>query len=164
LVWARGRWFGYEDGFGREKQITIKRDGTLVSRDKVFDDGTQVYEDRIVIKPQSDQRGVLTFHHKNGAKKGIQGKATIGRNRLEARGPGFSVKVYMEGDQLVFEQEGEKLYGDWDRRVLKMKRVETSPSTANVSTVRQPDQTPADAPAPSLIFQASPPAPTAPSP
>jgi hypothetical protein len=139
LAWARGRWVGYEDGYGREKQITIKRNGTLVSRNKVFDDGTQVYEDRIVIKPHSDKRGVLTFHHKNGAKKGIQGKATIGRNRLEARGPGFSVKVYLEGDQLVFDQEGEKLYGDLDRRVLKMSRAAKSQGASNVSTGHQHD-------------------------
>jgi hypothetical protein len=151
---------GYEDGFLREKRITIKRDGTFISRNTVYDEGTPVYEDRIVIKLHSDRRGVLTFQHKNGAKKGIQGTARIGRHRIEAKGPGFSVQVYREGDQLVFDKEGEKLYGDWDRRVLKMKRVEQL--AANVSRVRPPDQTPADAGALGSIFHASPPAPTAP--
>jgi hypothetical protein len=125
LAWARGHWVGYEDGYGRENRITIKRDGTFVSRNTVFDDGTPVYQDRIVIQPRSPKRGVLAFQHKNGSTKGIEGKATIGRNRVEAKGPGFSVKVYMKGDQLVFDKKGEKLYGDRDRRVLKMSRVQT---------------------------------------
>jgi hypothetical protein len=138
LAWARGHWFGYEDGFGRENRITIRRDGTLVSKNTVFDDGTPVYEDRIVIRPRSGKGGILAFQTKNGSRSGIEGKARIGRNRVEAKGPGFSVKVYLKGDQLVFDKKGARLYGDRDRRVLKMSRIQPPQVGVNSSTGPKP--------------------------
>jgi hypothetical protein len=138
MAWAQGHWAGYEDGHRQEKRISITRDGTFVSKNKVFDGHTVVHEDSVVIKPESSKRGVLTFYKNDGSKEGITGKVRIGHDRIEAKGPGFSLKVYMKGDELVFDKAGKKLYADRDRHVLTMKRSQGG-AKAQTSRKHAPD-------------------------
>jgi hypothetical protein len=137
MAWAQGHWAGQEDGHRQEKRISITRDGTFVSKNKVFDGHTVVHEDSVVIKPESSKRGVLTFYKNDGSKEGITGKVRIGHDRIEAKGPGFSLKVYMKGDELVFDKAGKKLYADTDRHVLTMKRLDASKGSAKARTSRK---------------------------
>lgn len=126
MAFAQGQWVGFEDGFRQEKAITIKEDGSLVSKNKVYGkDGKLAQEGSVVIELRSQTTGYLTFFDKGGSKIGVEGPCKISRDRIECRGNDFKLNVYLEDDgkKLVFAKASRRLYGDDKFHYLKMVRA-----------------------------------------